>query len=113
MFGSFKRHKLTNMIKATVLYGHPQNAETFESYYSENHVPLVGKTPGVIKAEFTKFLPAADGAPAAYYRMAELYFEGAAEMQASLSSPQGKTLVNDLTNFATGGATVLFGTINT
>ncbi|MGH2649539.1 MAG: EthD family reductase, partial [Ginsengibacter sp.] len=62
------------MIKATVLYGHPTNADLFEKYYYETHNPLVAKVPGMVKSEFTKFLPNPDGTAAAYYRMAELYF---------------------------------------
>ncbi len=69
------------MIKATVLYGQPTDAEAFEKYYAETHLPLVAKTPGVVKSEYTKFLPNPDGTAAAYYRMAELYFAGTAEMQ--------------------------------
>ena len=49
------------MIKATVLSGHPTNAEAFEKYYYETHIPLVMKAKGVIKSEYTKFLPNTNG----------------------------------------------------
>lgn len=99
------------MIKATVLYGHPIDAEAFEKYYTETHLPIVSKVQGIMKSEYTKFLPTPDGTAAGYYRMSELYFAGPAEMQQTLSSPEGKTMAADLANFATGGVTILMGLI--
>jgi uncharacterized protein (TIGR02118 family) len=99
------------MIKATVLYGHPANAEAFEKYYSGSHLPLVAKVQGIVKKEWTKFLPNPDGSAAAYYRMAELYFAGPGEMQQTLRSPEGKAMAADLANFASGGVTIIFGQV--
>ena len=99
------------MIKATVLYGHPKDDDVFEKYYAETHLTLVSKTSGVAKAEYTKFLPNPDGAAPAYYRMAELYFESPAEMQQALNSTEGKAMAADLSNFATGGVTIIFGSV--
>ena len=64
------------MIKGTVLYGHPKDADAFEKYYSETHLPLVETVKGIVKSEWTKFLSTPDGSAPAYYRMGELYFEG-------------------------------------
>ncbi|MBS1921388.1 MAG: EthD family reductase [Bacteroidetes bacterium] len=99
------------MIKGTVFYGHPKDVDAFEKYYAETHLPLVSKTSGVVKAEYTKFLPNPDGTAPAYYRMAELYFDGLAELQQALNSPEGKAMAADLSNFATGGVTIIFGTV--
>ena len=93
------------------MYGHPKDSGAFEHYYSETHLSLVAKTQGIVKAEYTKFLPNPDGSAPAYYRMAELYFAGAAEMQQALSSPEGQAMAADLGNFATGGVTILFGAV--
>lgn len=99
------------MIKATVLYGHPTSAEVFEKYYSETHLPIVAKATGIVKSEYTKFLPNADGTAAAYYRMAELYFSGPNELQQTMSSPEGQAMAADLSNFATGGITIITGVV--
>lgn len=99
------------MIKGTVLYGHPKDTGAFESYYSQTHLPLVAKTQGMTKAEYTKFLPNPDGSAPAYYRMAELYFAGPAEMQQALGSPEGQAMAADLENFATGGVTIVIGVV--
>jgi len=43
--------------------------------------------------------------------MAELYFADAALMDSAFALAEGQNAVNDLQNFATGGVTVLNGTI--
>ncbi len=99
------------MIKATVLYGHPQDVDAFEQYYAAIHLPLVAKTQGILKSELTKFLPNTEGSAPFYYRMAELYFADEMEMQKALASPEGKAMAADLANFATGGITIVFGLV--
>lgn len=99
------------MIKVTVLYAQPTDPESFEKYYAESHTPLVGKVQGIVKVETTRFMPNADDTPAACYRMAELYFGGPVEMEQALNSPEGQAMAADLSNFATGGATVLVGIV--
>ena len=99
------------MIKGTVLYGHPNDVTAFEDHYIKTHLLLVSKTPGIVKAEYTKFLPNSDGSPSAFYRMAELYFVSPAEMQQALSSVEGKAMAADLSNFATGGFTIILGNV--
>ena len=99
------------MIKVTVLYGQPTDPEAFEKYYAETLGPLVGQVKGIDKIELTRFMPNADGSPAACYRMAELYFAGPVEMQETMGSPEGQVLAADLSNFATSGVTVLVGLV--
>ncbi len=99
------------MIKATVLYGQPTDADAFETYYSETHLPLAAKTQGVLKAEFSKCFPNADGSAPAFYRIAELYFTGLAEMQEAMGSVEGKAMAADLANFASGGVTMIVGEV--
>lgn len=97
------------MLKAVVLYGHPENPEAFEKYYSETHTPIALKIPHLDHIELTIFSPEADGSKPAFYRMAELYFADPASMGAAFSSAEGQAAVNDLQNFATGGVTFLNG----
>jgi uncharacterized protein (TIGR02118 family) len=99
------------MLKTTLLYGHPEDMEAFENYYATTHLPIASKMKGVVKMEFTKFVSAVDGSKAPYYRMAELYFPGMEEMQETMASPEGQAAVGDLPNFATGGVTVIIGTV--
>ena len=99
------------MNKVTLLYGHPKDPDAFEKYYKETHLPIASKMKGVTKLELTKFLSAPDGGMAASYRMAELYFSSQSEMEQTLGSPEGQAAVADLPNFATGGVTVIIGTV--
>jgi len=99
------------MIKLTVLYGPPTNIQDFENYYAETHLPIAAKMKGVERLELTRFAPGSDGAQPAYHRMAELYFPTEEQMQATMSSPEGEATVADLPKFATGGVTVLVGSV--
>lgn len=99
------------MIKFTVLYGHPADAAAFESYYP-THLSIARKMQGVIRMELTKFSTGPDGSPPAYYRMAELYFPSSEAMLATLATPQAQATVHDLSSFATGGVTMLVGTVS-
>lgn len=100
------------MIKLTVLYGHPKDAQAFEAYYAATHLPLVDAIPGMARAELTRFSGTPDGAAPAYYRMAELYFPSPAQMQASMGSAEGEAAVADIGHFATGGVSVLVGEVD-
>jgi len=66
---------------------------------------------GLQRLEMTRFSGAPDGGKPAFYRMAELYFASQAEMEKSLRSAEGQATVADIQNFATGGVTVLIGSV--
>ena len=99
------------MMKVTVLYGSPTSPEQFEKYYSGTHLPLAAKMKGVARIEFTRFVSGPDGGKPAFYRMAELYFTTQAQMEQSLQSPEGQAAVADLPKFATGGVTMVIGSV--
>lgn len=98
-------------MKVTVLYGHPTSAEAFEEYYTGTHLPLAATMKGVARIELTRLVASGDGGKPAYYRMAELYFADQGQMEQTLGSPEGKATVADLGNFATGGVTMMVGTV--
>jgi uncharacterized protein (TIGR02118 family) len=100
------------MRKVTVLYGQPADPAAFERYYATTHLPIAARMRGVERLELTRVLGSPDGARPAFYRMAEIYFASDAQMQATLSSPEGQATVADLANFATGGVTVLIGAVD-
>ena len=99
------------MMKVTVLYNHPTNPDEFENYYSSNHLPLADKVKGVDRLELTKFVAGPDGGKPDYYRMAELYFTNQAQMNETLGSPEGQAVVADLQKFATGGVSIMIGSL--
>ncbi|MGB5667372.1 MAG: EthD family reductase [Maribacter sp.] len=99
------------MIKLTVLYGHPTNIKVFEEYYANTHLSKAAKMKGHTKLELTKFLSTPDGGKPDYLRMAEFWFTNAEAMKTTMGSPEGQATAADLPNFATGGATLLVGSV--
>ncbi len=99
------------MIKLTVLYGHPTDADAFEAYYTDTHLPIAETIRGIDKLEYTKFLSAPDGVAPAHYRMAEFWVKSPEALKAIMHSPEGTATSADLANFATGGVTLLIGVI--
>jgi uncharacterized protein (TIGR02118 family) len=99
------------MMKVTVLYGHPTSPDEFEKYYTGTHLPLAAKMKGMARLELTKFVAGADGGKPAFYRMGELYFTTQAQMDQALGSPEGQAVVADLPKFATGGVTIVIGSV--
>lgn len=97
------------MQKIIVLYKHPNDPEKFKTYYKERHLPLVDKIEGLANAEITEIQSGPGGQPSDYFLMAELYFKDLAQMQEAMGSPEGQTVTDDLSNFATGGVTILIG----
>lgn len=64
------------------------------------------------RLELTKLVSGPEGGKPAFYRMAELYFATQEQMAQTLESDEGKRAVADFENFATGGVTVLIGSID-
>lgn len=93
-------------IKVSVQYGPPTDADLFEKYYSETHMPLAGTMSGFSKIETAKVVGTPDGSPSTVYRTAEIWWDSEEAMQATLGSPEGQATVADIANFATGGANV-------
>jgi uncharacterized protein (TIGR02118 family) len=100
------------MVKIIVLYGAPADPEAFEAHYADHHVPLVHKMPSLRRFEAARVVATPDGGEPPYYRIAELWFDTAEEMQASLATPAGQAPGDDVPNFATGGATVLIAAVD-
>jgi uncharacterized protein (TIGR02118 family) len=95
------------VIKLTLLYGHPKDPAAFEQYYAGTHLPIAAKIQGAERAEFSKVIGTPDGSTPAFYRIAEFWFGSLDQMQSVMASPEAKSAVADLPNFATGGVTVL------
>ena len=95
------------MVKLTLLYGHPADAVSFESYFATTHLPLAARITGMRRAEFSIVSSTLDGSSSPWYRIAELYFDDHRQLENSLGSPGGLAAVADLPNFANGGVTSL------
>ena len=98
-------------VKITVLYGEPKDPVQFEKYYAETHMPMVRAVKEIKHIELAKGLGAPEGAKPAYYRITELWFESAEQLFKVSATPEWKKVVDDVPNFATGGATVILSKI--
>ncbi len=88
------------MIKLTVLYTPPSDVEAFEDHYLSVHMPLAHAMPGLVRAETARCVATPDGSPVPYHRIAELYFEDPAAMQASFGTDEGRATARDAAELA-------------
>lgn len=95
------------MVKATVLYGQPEDPDAFDDYYANTHAPLAEKIPNMERFEVAHVVGTGDGSAPDYHLVAELWFRDMETFDASMGSEAGQDAVNDVPNFATGGATIL------
>jgi uncharacterized protein (TIGR02118 family) len=86
----------------------PTDVEAFERHYREVHIPLARKLPGLRSYAITDNPGPVRGQP--YYRIAELRWDTAEEMQAAFASPEGHACADDvekLTQYTTARGMVL------
>jgi len=95
------------MPKLIVLYPPPVDVATFERRYIEEHAPMVhAKIPGLQKFVAARVVGTPAG-PAPYQRVAELYFESTAALEAAMASAGGQEAVAHAVEISTGGAPVV------
>lgn len=90
--------------RVMVCYGTPDDPAAFDKHYSEVHIPLASKVPGLV--DYTWGKCAGMGGDAPYYGVAQLEFESPEALQAGLASDEMKAAAADVPNFASGGATL-------
>ncbi len=94
------------MAQLLVLYNTPADPAAFDRYYHETHIRLTKKIPGLRSFRIN------NGSVQAYmgsapHMIAILEFDSMADLGAAMGSPDGQAAAADLSNFASGGATVL------
>lgn len=92
------------MHKLIVLYPEPADRATFKDYYVRCHLPLAAQLPGV---KFGSYSFEVAGLDTPYFAVFEAEFESREDMVSAMASAQGQTLQKDVSNYATGGATIL------
>lgn len=65
--------------------------------------------PGVQAAQLRRLLASPSGDPPTYYRIAEMTWIDQDSLQAALATDEGKAVLADTDNFATGGTVMLIG----
>jgi uncharacterized protein (TIGR02118 family) len=85
------------MYKLVALWSAPKvsEVEAFENYYRDVHVPKATVVPGLKRILLTRIEAGLEGAPAPFYRVAEMYFENPQAMEESAQSDVWKTMRED------------------
>jgi uncharacterized protein (TIGR02118 family) len=91
-------------VKLMVLYTQPDDESSFDEHYLGVHAPLVDQIPGLLRWESARIVAAADGGDETFYRVAELYFDDAAALEAALGSDEGKATAADFQQIAPRGS---------
>jgi uncharacterized protein (TIGR02118 family) len=94
------------MAQLLVLYNTPADTVAFNRYYHQTHIPLAQKIPGLRSYVISEGAVQAL-AGIAPHLIAILDFDSMAELNSALASPEGQAAAADLSNFASGGATLL------
>jgi|LakMenEpi03Aug12_release.lakeMendotaPanAssembly.Ray.scaffolds.fasta_scaffold671883_2 uncharacterized protein (TIGR02118 family) len=96
--------------KVIALYKPPADPAEFDEKYFNEHIPLAQKIPGLQLIEISK----TNGAPmgdAAYYLMAELYFNDMDAVKAGMGSAEGKAAGKNLMTFAKDLVTMMYAEV--
>jgi uncharacterized protein (TIGR02118 family) len=99
-------------VKLVVLYTQPEQPEEFERHYTEQHVPLVHKIPGLQQFDAGRLVSAGDGGELSYYRIAELTFADQGALEAALSSEQGQATAADYGKIAPTGSRMFIAAVD-
>ena len=95
------------MIRVLALHNTPVELSSYDDYYVNVHMPLVRRIPGVRNIRYGRVIRAADGGPAPYFLISDVYFDDEATLEVALESPEMAEAFADVPNFATGGATIM------
>jgi uncharacterized protein (TIGR02118 family) len=94
------------MFKALALYPMPSDPQAFRDHYENIHLPLVAKLPGVRSLRHSFDLNAPLG-ESPFFAVFEVEWDDAEAMAASLSSPEGHAVAEDMAPFVTAGTVLL------
>jgi len=93
------------MPRLIVLYTAPEDTDAFDAHYRDRHAPIVSRYPNLRNVRLSK-LGGVGGRESAYYLMAEMSFDSAADLDEAMSSEAGAASARDLRNFAAAGVTM-------
>ncbi len=63
------------MIRVLALHNTPVELSSYDDYYVNVHMPLVRRIPGVRNIRYGRVIRAADGGPAPYFLISDVYFD--------------------------------------
>jgi uncharacterized protein (TIGR02118 family) len=83
------------MLKLFAVWTKPNDPDAFERYYEDVHAPIAAAIPGLQKLVLIRTAEALGDEPSPFQRIAELWFEDQAALDAALASEEGQRAVDD------------------
>ncbi|AUW58782.1 EthD family reductase [Sphingobium sp. SCG-1] len=93
-------------VKLIALYRKPDDVNAFLDHYHNVHMPLVAKTPHLMKAVVNSVIGSPMGEPP-YFLMTEMYFADALKFDEAMKSPENRAAGKDLMGFAKSLVTLI------
>lgn len=90
------------MIILNAVYQKPEDEATFKEHYQNIHIPLMAKTPGLLKTDVEYVSSVFIGGADEYYMIARMYFENQDTFKAAMKSDENRAAGKDLMSFAKG-----------
>lgn len=93
-----RRHRelIAAVYKLFAIWTHPDDVEAFERYYAEVHAPLAAKIPGLQRLVLTRTADVLGEGESPFHRIAELWFEDKAAMEAAVETPELQAAADDV-----------------
>ena len=95
------------MASLVVLYKTPKDPAAFDKHYSEKHIALAKKIPGLRRYEISRGPVRNPRGSLRRPSRGDAGVRHMAAIQSGLASPEGQAAAGDVPNFATGGADML------
>ncbi len=89
------------MIKLVALYRRPDDVAAFMRHYEEVHLPLVARTPHLVRTTVSRVTGSPLGEPP-YFLMAEMEFPDRTRFDEAMRSDENRAAGKDLMSFARG-----------
>ncbi len=95
------------MPQLLVLYATPPDPAAFDKHYTETHIPLAGKLPGLTKYELSESPVPSPTGPSGFHLAATLHFPDMATLQSAMSSPESIPATADAATLMAPGSMIL------
>ena len=93
-------------VKLLALYRHPADEAAFLAHYEDVHLPLVQKTPHLVKTVVNRVIDSPMG-DSPFFLIAEMHFADRARFDEAMTSPENRAAGKDLMTFARDLVTLL------
>jgi uncharacterized protein (TIGR02118 family) len=88
------------MYKLIALYAKPDDADAFDKHYTNVHLPLVKKIPGLARVVVNRAMDAPWGGSPPYYQMVEMHFPDEETFRKAMASAENAAAGRDARGFA-------------